>query len=160
LVGCRSIQKAEIKTGPSLKKAKDTYEVVSVARETVVIDRGEQIMGQGVHSATTAEQWAATITEKVYTIARELGVKGYKLADINSASSEQLQSLSGIDVLNAQKIVAGRPYRSTDELLTKAILSQITYDRMKSQIVAKHLSTRGKSVAVIVGTMPVKVSEH
>jgi DNA uptake protein ComE-like DNA-binding protein len=117
-------------------------------------------MGQGVRSESTSEQWAETITAKVYTIARELGLKGYKLADINSASSEQLQSLSGIDVLNARKIVAGRPYRHTDELLTKAILSQVMYDRMKSQIVAKHLVTRGKSVAAIVGSTPVDVSRH
>lgn len=94
-------------------------------------------MGQNVRSTTTTKQWAEAITAKVQTIAGQLGIKGYKLTDINSATSDRLQSLSGIGALYARKIVEGRPYQRTDELLTKHIIPQDIYDRMKDHIVAK-----------------------
>jgi DNA uptake protein ComE-like DNA-binding protein len=92
-------------------------------------------MGQRVRSTTTTKQWAETITAKVQTIAGELGVKGFKRTDLNSATPERLQSLNGIGVLYAKKIVMGRPYQRTDELVTRHILPPDTYDRMKNQIV-------------------------
>jgi len=94
-------------------------------------------MEQNVRSTATTQQSAETITAKVQTIAGQLGVKGYKLADINSADLERLRSLSGIGVLYAKKIVEGRPYQRTDDLVTKHVLPQVTYDRMKDQIEVK-----------------------
>lgn len=94
-------------------------------------------MGQGVRSTTTTQQWAETITAKVQTIAGQLGVKRFKLMDVNSATLEQLQSLRGIGVHYAKRIAEGRPYRRTDELVTKNVLTKDTHDRMKNQIVVK-----------------------
>jgi DNA uptake protein ComE-like DNA-binding protein len=91
-------------------------------------------MRQRVRLTTTTEKWAETITAKVQAIAGQLGVKGYKLTDINSATPERLQSLSGIGVLYAKKIVEGRPYQRTDELVARNILPQETYDKMKDLI--------------------------
>ncbi len=92
---------------------------------------------KNVRSTTTTKQWAEAITAKIQTIAGQLGVKGYQLADINSATSERLLSLSGIESLSAKKIVEGRPYQRTDELVTKHVLPQDTYDGMKDQIEVK-----------------------
>lgn len=94
-------------------------------------------MGQSVRSKPTTEMWAETITARVQAVACQLGVKEYKLTDINTATADRLQSLSGIGVLYAKKIAEGRPYQRTDELVTKHVLPQYTYDRMKDQIVAK-----------------------
>lgn len=94
-------------------------------------------MGESVRSKTTTKQWAETITAKVQMIAGQLGIKGYKLTDINSATSDRLQSLIGIGVLHAKKIVEGRPYQRTDELVTKHIIPQDTYDRLKNHIMVK-----------------------
>lgn len=91
-------------------------------------------MGQGDRSVTTINQWAQAVTAKVQTIAGELGVEGYQLADINSATSARLLSLRGIGALYAKRIVAGRPYQRLDELVTKHVLPQDTYDGMKDQI--------------------------
>ena len=91
-------------------------------------------MGRSVHSTTTTNRWAEAITAKVCMIADELGVKAYKLTDINCATSKRLQSLNGSGVLCAKKIVQGRPYQQTKDLVTKHVLSQDVYDGMKDQI--------------------------
>ena len=94
-------------------------------------------MEQRTRSTTTTEMWAETITARIQAVADQLGVKGYKLTNINSATAGRLQSLSGIGVLYARKIVEGRPYQRTDELVTKHVVPQYIYDRMKDQIVAR-----------------------
>ncbi|MGH7205813.1 MAG: ComEA family DNA-binding protein [Nitrospiraceae bacterium] len=57
--------------------------------------------------------------------------------DINSASANELQTLPGIGKDSAKKIVEGRPYKHTDELVQKHILPQATYDQIKDAIAAK-----------------------
>ncbi|MEQ1885173.1 MAG: helix-hairpin-helix domain-containing protein [Bryobacteraceae bacterium] len=57
--------------------------------------------------------------------------------DINSATADQLKNLPGIGDAYSKKIVAGRPYAKKDQLVSKNILPQATYDKIASMIIAK-----------------------
>lgn len=56
------------------------------------------------------------------------------LVSINSASQSDLEALPGIGPVTAGKIIAGRPYSSTEELLTKKAVGKSVYDKIKDQI--------------------------
>ena len=56
------------------------------------------------------------------------------LLNINSASKEQLTSLPGIGDKYSQKIIAGRPYTDKMDLVTKKIIPQSTFDKIKGLI--------------------------
>jgi competence protein ComEA len=60
-----------------------------------------------------------------------------KPLDINHATSEQLTTLPGIGGPEAQRIVANRPYKSPQDLVTKRVMSRAEFDRLKDRLTAK-----------------------
>lgn len=57
--------------------------------------------------------------------------------DINNATIDELRALPGIGDAYSKKIVAGRPYARKDQLVSKNILPQGTYDKIQAMIIAK-----------------------
>jgi competence protein ComEA len=64
------------------------------------------------------------------------GLARDKTLDLNKASKAQLTTLPGIGPERADRIVAGRPYENAQELVTRHIVSQPEYDKIKAQVTA------------------------
>lgn len=80
-------------------------------------------------TSTAAAKPAAKPADKAATTAG-------KLLDVNSASKADLQALPGIGEVYAQKIIDGRPYQRKDQLVSKKVIPQATYDKIKDQLIA------------------------
>ncbi len=59
------------------------------------------------------------------------------LLDLNSASKEELETLSGIGPARSEAIIKGRPYRGKDELLSKKIVPSNVYEGIKDKVIAR-----------------------
>jgi len=59
---------------------------------------------------------------------------GVSLISINNARASELESLPGIGPVTAQKIIAGRPYQTIEELLNRKIVSKSTFEKIKDQL--------------------------
>jgi competence protein ComEA len=60
-----------------------------------------------------------------------------ELLDINTASADELKALPGIGEAYSKKIIDNRPYQQKDQLVSKKVIPEKTYQGIKDQIIAK-----------------------
>jgi len=97
--------------------------------------QAENAQASGAVSSTVAEKSAKGSAAK--TAAATKPAKASAPLDLNSASKEDLMKLPGIGEANADKIVAGRPYKMKSELVSKKIVNTATYQKIRAHVIAK-----------------------
>ena len=63
------------------------------------------------------------------------GVNVQVKVNINTASQAEIEALPGIGPVTASKIISGRPYQNTDELLSKKVVSKAVFEKIKDSVV-------------------------
>ena len=59
------------------------------------------------------------------------------LVDINTANEAELAAVPQIGPARAKVIIAGRPYQGKDDLVSKRIVSQSVYEKIRNKIIAR-----------------------
>ena len=67
----------------------------------------------------------------------KMAAKAADLLDINTATKPQLEALKGVGPKYAEAIIKGRPYARKDELVSKKVMPEATYNMVKDRIIAK-----------------------
>lgn len=58
--------------------------------------------------------------------------------DLNKASKDDLESLSGITPQKADRIIAERPYADTHQLVTRRVVSEDEYAQIQDRVIVSH----------------------
>ena len=59
------------------------------------------------------------------------------LVDLNTVTAAQLQGLPGMTESDSAKIIHSRPYAEKSQLVSRHVVSEATYDKIKDHVVAK-----------------------
>ena len=86
-------------------------------------------------AATTAAPAAKPMTPAATTAAPAAKPVSTPLhLDINTASAAELDKIKYVGAKRAAKIIAGRPWKSTDELVAKGVLPRAYYEKIKGNV--------------------------
>lgn len=58
-----------------------------------------------------------------------------KLISINTATKDELDTLPGVGAVTADKIITGRPYNDVSDLVTKKVLTNSQYEKIKDLVI-------------------------
>lgn len=103
-------------------------------------DREKQIHDSAAKAAEAAKpplEEAGRDIKAAVEGAKEGWESGEKKIDLNSATEDDLTSLPGVGKREAKRIISGRPYRDAHDLVSKRVMSESAYEKIKGAVTAK-----------------------
>lgn len=92
----------------------------------------DAIREETAHATQEAARDAKAVAQGVVEGLRQKGP-----ININKAAQDDLETLPGVDADLAGKIIAGRPYKNSAELLHRHIVSKSEYDKIADKVKAQ-----------------------
>ena len=106
-------------------------------------DADRSFVSKNINLASKLTDGAKIYIPKIGEVANsnnQPGILGVReesgLININTASSESLDTLPGVGSVTAAKIINSRPYGTIDELLSKKVVSSSVFTKIKDKITA------------------------
>jgi DNA uptake protein ComE-like DNA-binding protein len=65
--------------------------------------------------------------------------------NINTGTKEELMTLPGVTEDTADKIIAGRPFKSKSELVSKSIVTKDQFKKLSSMVMTGHMAKAAKA---------------
>ena len=89
------------------------------------------------HVGEVTQASTVATADQSISVGDVLGASTSQQIDINSANATDLDSLPGVGPATANKIIAGRPYASIQDLVTKKIVGPKEFEKIKDVIVTQ-----------------------
>jgi competence protein ComEA len=96
-------------------------------------DNPDEIRQRTADATATMKRDAKAIAEGV-----KEGMGRDKTININKASREDLLSLPGLTEHQADRIIAGRPFDKAHDLVTRQVVSESEYAKIRDRVIADH----------------------
>ena len=100
--------------------------------------------GEGVYIPQLVDEEVSAVCAQLAQLSESTGLQPLKnekqesffgsVVSVNTASNEELESLSGIGEKRAEAIIGGRPYTQLDQLVEQKILSESLFSELKDLI--------------------------
>jgi competence protein ComEA len=113
------------------KDADSNYVAQSINKAMKVVD------GMKIYIPSVAETSYINIklpSSTVNDVAQSINTSNNSGISINMASKDQLETLTGVGPVTAQKIIDNRPYQTLEELISKKAVGQSVFEKIKQQI--------------------------
>jgi competence protein ComEA len=122
---------------PSESRIQDLIDKSGGLTDEANVDWISKFLNKAQKLSDSDKVYIPSVREEISSKNSPVGVKQLSISgkvNINTASKEELESLSGVGEKTAEKIVAGRPYNAPGDLLDKKILGNATFEKIKDLI--------------------------
>lgn len=97
-------------------------------------DNPDEIRQRTAEATETMRRDTKAVVEGV----KEGMARDNKAIDINKCSREDLLTLPGISEREADRIIAGRPFNDSHDLVSRHVVSETEYGKIQDRVIASH----------------------